>query len=371
MGNAPHTSNVRIPSYRLHKASGQAVVTLNSKDIYLGTYNSNSSRDMYDRVIAEWLASGRTSKRADHGEITVDELVVLYWEHSEVYYEQQSLYSLIQALRGFRRLYGDTDACEIGPLALKAFRQVEIDRGLSRSTINKYVGWIKSMIRWAVEEELLPPDRLQAASAVRGLRAGRSNARETPAVSPVHRDIIDRTLSKLSSTVADMVRVQLLTGMRPGELCGMTPRELNMSREPWIFTPRHHKNQHHGKAREIAIGPRAIAILQRHLLRSLDDAVFRPEIRSGCTSENASQARPAPLGYTTAAYRRAIRRACDAADVVRWSPNQLRHTCATAIREQYGIDAVSAVLGHSKVETSQIYAERARGVAENIALRSG
>jgi hypothetical protein len=34
------TRNSRIPSYRLHKPSGQAVVTINGKDIYLGRFNS-------------------------------------------------------------------------------------------------------------------------------------------------------------------------------------------------------------------------------------------------------------------------------------------------------------------------------------------
>ena len=30
----------KVPSYRLHKATGQAVVTLNGRDIYLGAHNS-------------------------------------------------------------------------------------------------------------------------------------------------------------------------------------------------------------------------------------------------------------------------------------------------------------------------------------------
>ena len=32
--------NSRIPSYHLHKPSGQAEVTINGKDIYLGRFNS-------------------------------------------------------------------------------------------------------------------------------------------------------------------------------------------------------------------------------------------------------------------------------------------------------------------------------------------
>ncbi len=37
----------KIPSYRLHKRSGQAVVTLNGRDHYLGEHNSQGSKDVY------------------------------------------------------------------------------------------------------------------------------------------------------------------------------------------------------------------------------------------------------------------------------------------------------------------------------------
>ncbi|HEU5117937.1 MAG TPA: hypothetical protein VFT74_15020, partial [Isosphaeraceae bacterium] len=49
----------RTPSYRLHKPSGQAVVTLGGRDYYLGLYGSSESRTEYDRRLAEWLANGR------------------------------------------------------------------------------------------------------------------------------------------------------------------------------------------------------------------------------------------------------------------------------------------------------------------------
>ena len=51
--------SARTPSYRLHKPSGQAVVTLNGKDFYLGKHGTPESRAEYDRFLAEWLAAGR------------------------------------------------------------------------------------------------------------------------------------------------------------------------------------------------------------------------------------------------------------------------------------------------------------------------
>ena len=48
-----------FPRYRKHRASGQAVVTLNGRDFYLGPHGTNASRAYYDRLIAEWLIQGR------------------------------------------------------------------------------------------------------------------------------------------------------------------------------------------------------------------------------------------------------------------------------------------------------------------------
>jgi hypothetical protein len=46
-----------IPSYRLHKPSGRAVVTLSGRDHYLGAHGSPESRREYDRLVAGWLAA--------------------------------------------------------------------------------------------------------------------------------------------------------------------------------------------------------------------------------------------------------------------------------------------------------------------------
>ncbi len=52
---------VRIPSYRRHKPSGQAVVTLGGRDVYLGPWRSPDSKRQYRRRIAEYLAGGAAS----------------------------------------------------------------------------------------------------------------------------------------------------------------------------------------------------------------------------------------------------------------------------------------------------------------------
>jgi len=55
----PKLRDVQVPSYRLHKQSRQAIVTLSGRDVLLGRHGTRESREKYNRVIAEWLAAGR------------------------------------------------------------------------------------------------------------------------------------------------------------------------------------------------------------------------------------------------------------------------------------------------------------------------
>ena len=91
-------STPRVPSYRFHKASRQAVVTLAGKDIYLGPHGTPDSHQKYDAVIAEWLAnhkqkpaSSKTGAVPDSGLLTVDGLFVAYWRFCQAYYVDDSV----------------------------------------------------------------------------------------------------------------------------------------------------------------------------------------------------------------------------------------------------------------------------------------
>ena len=98
-----------------------------------------------------------------------------------------------------------------------------VDAGMCRTNINRTVHRIKRVFSWGVENELVPPAVYQALQAVSSLRAGRTDARESDPVLPVDEGTVNGTLPHLSRVVADMVRLQLLCGMRPGEVCAFDP----------------------------------------------------------------------------------------------------------------------------------------------------
>ena len=74
---------------------------------------------------------------------------------------------------------------------------------------------------------------------------------------------------------------------------------------------------------------------------------------------------------TAVTYGRAVARACRKAGAWVWSPNQLRHAAATAVRRGYGLEAAQAVLGRARADVTQGSAGRDLGLAVRVAAEAG
>ena len=75
--------------------------------------------------------------------------------------------------------------------------------------------------------------------------------------------------------------------------------------------------------------------------------------------------------YSPQSYGSAIASAAKKASVDHWSPHQLRHTAATRIREEHGLEAAQVILGHARADVTQVYAEANRHKAADIMGRVG
>jgi hypothetical protein len=160
----------RIPKYRLHKGSGQALVQIDGRRVYLGKYGTEESRERYRRVVGEWLSNHRHTdpnrpEQQPGEELSINELLLAYWRFAERHYVKdgepaRELESMREALRPVRKLYGHTSARDFGPRGLKTIRDQMISVGLSRGVINRRVGRIKRVFKWAAAEELIPPFRV-------------------------------------------------------------------------------------------------------------------------------------------------------------------------------------------------------------------
>jgi integrase len=417
-----------LPKYRKHRASAQAIVSIAGKDHYLGLHGTQASLMLYDRLIAEYVSAGRQVIEPQRAAtITVVEILAAYWRNCKSYYvidgkptNEQDAFRII--IRDVRQLYEETAAIEFGPKALKAVRQRWLDRGQSRPTVNKNMRRLTRIFRWAASEELLSVTVHQALATVPGLKRGRTSAPEPPPILPVKLSVVERTLPEI---VRDTVRIQLLTGIRPGEICKLRPSDIDRNGDVGEYRPLLHKTEHHGRIRVVYIGPEAQAILTSYLLRDSQTPSFSPAESMATYLKNKHVARQTPLScgnrpgtnrtpspkkqpslqYDPGSYRQAVHRACDQAfpapeplskrkceskrhflarltDVQkqelskwqsdqRWSPNQLRHTAATKIRKEFGLEAAQVILGHTAADVTQVYAERDADKARDVVRRIG
>ena len=300
------------------------------------------------------------------------------------------------SLKPLSDVFGAIPAADFGPKKMHALRHWVIDtsakkgRTLARSTINSRMRRVVMMFRWAVGMEIVPSSVWHGLQAVPGLRRGESNrVKESKGVRAVPWGDVAPVLDHLSPEVAAMVELQWLTGMRPGEVRMIRGRDIDRSDKVWVYRPESHKAEHHELECERMIGPLAQQVLVKFFKADPNANLFSPREVQKNQMLARREARihklwpsherryrdeaPSSVGetYTTHSYRRAVHRACKAAGVPQWSPNQLRHSRATEVRKVYGLEAAQVTLGHANADVTQVYAERDRELARRVALETG
>jgi len=409
-----------VPSYRLHKPSGQARTIIDGRHVYLGKYNSPESRQRYARLLAELAQPGRDAEPVTNDTpkslLLVSEVLVKYLEYAEVYYSDdgkpgKEFKGMVDAVAPVNELYGNLIANDFGPLKLKTIRQHMIDRDLCRTEVNKRVGRIKRVFKWAVSEELIVPSVYEGLRSVTGLRYGRTEARESKPVKPIDERFVLMTLPFVLPPAAAMARLQLLTGMRPGEVTAMQPELIDQSGEVWIYEPDKHKNRWRGHRRQVPLGPNAQEILlpfmdrpdtkhlfspaeaeawrheQRAIHRNRTTKIYPCELKAREKRRKKAHSRKSKRArgdrYCSASYRKAIeygitkanrelkKQDPDAELIPNWTPYRLRHTYATRIRRSHGVEAAQLGLGHARTNIVDIYAEKNLSLLIELAKNNG
>lgn len=261
----------RPPNYRLHKASKQAVVTIHGRDHYLGLHGTPESHAEYVRCIAQWHLDGpqtpaRIVRTEPGNQLTVNELVLRFLEHAQVYYRKHGrvtgeFSNIKYAVSVVAEVFGRTPAANFDCHSLELVREAMIDRGWKRTHINRQVSRVRRMIRWAATKDHVPANNYHALLALDGLKRGRSRAVESEPVKPVDSEIVSRTCNELGRHVRTMVQVQELAGMRPQDILNLRSCDIDMSADIWVYRPHEHKLEHFDLDRLIAIGPRGQALL--------------------------------------------------------------------------------------------------------------
>jgi hypothetical protein len=79
--------SVRLPKYRIHIGSGQALIAINGHRIYLGTYNSPESLEKYRRHITQLVTAGSKVEPCHPQEpLAINDLILRYYRYAQGYY---------------------------------------------------------------------------------------------------------------------------------------------------------------------------------------------------------------------------------------------------------------------------------------------
>lgn len=385
IGNVGRRQRI-IPAYSRH-SSGQARVIWKNDEILVGPYGSAISYARYQQILDLFERTGKI--RAEETAPTIDELARLYFQDLDKEFvgskepKQQRL-----AMREFLEMYGALKADQMAPAALKTVREHWISRGLSVTTVNMYHSYIVRMFRWGAENELISPEIWNALRTIQKLRKHRSRAKPPTKVFPIEWESVVAVSGHVSRQVWAMVQIQWHTGMRPGEVVIMRPCDIDRSGPVWIYKPYTHKTHHLGHRRAIGLGPKCQQILDQWMDREPTAFLFsaieaEAERREKQRANRKTKVQPSQYTrrvkdpqkapgdrYTQLSYAKAIAAACKKAGVERWGPNRIRHTFATRVRKEFGLDAAQTALGHQHAKITEVYAEQSEArmieVAEKL-----
>ncbi len=401
----------RLPKICCRKDRNLAFVTLGGRRYYLGTYAprprkpsiNGSSRCASPRKRPNRAQPRRASKPLDRDKrpspnsrrsfLTRKKIITSKADVKQSNSNGSASRSSFPFVISFRPPIGD-----FGPSELRFCRdEMERSGRFCRSYVNALTNCVRAVVKWGVAEGLAEPSVLVGLQALPPLKKNRSATREADPVKPVSLETVEKTLSFLTAPVAATVRVQLLLGCRPGEICEMRARDLDLSGPVRTYRPQSWKTQRLAKgaddAKRIAVGPRAQAILTPYLEeKDADEYLFSPRDAWRDHVRELRRRRKTPLTpsqrareakrkesqnsrlndrYSEDAYGKAVRKAAAKAGVEIWSPNRLRRLAASRVRATYGLEAAQCVLGHARADTTQIYAERDYARAVKIAAEIG
>ena len=391
------SSITRVPRLRRHSTRNLGFVQWQKKRYYLGRWGEPETELAHREFIRRNVLDAPQAD--DRTPIKVADLVILFLREGTQHYchdERKTMAALGVQLVDHS---GDDRIPAFGPARLRDFRASIVAAGnrrsaakgqfrpVSRGYVNDQVKRVRRIFRWGVENELVEPSILEGLRAVSPLRAGVASVAEREPVAPPSMRNVAASLRHASDTVEAMARLMWLTGMRPGEVCRLRPADIDRSQSPWVYQPAKHKTRHFGHRRTIFFGPRAQQVLRPFLDRDREAHCFTPaeglaQIHARRRANRKTKVQPSQVNrakgklrlrrrYSSDSLRQAVQYACDQAGVPYWSPNQLRHARATAVRRRYGLEGSQVVLGHAKADVTQLYAERDMGLAARIATEIG
>ena len=386
-----------------------------------GRYDTEEARKetnkAYRIFIAQWATIGDLADPHKKKSYFIDNLAKVFLRWAREAFGSSDFGTYKTAIKTTLDIYSGTLVEEFGPQKLLTVQnrfveirwfipkkpvenEKQVEKRFSRGHVNKMTCFVRRMFEWGIPYEFVPPAIAGALKYVPSLREGQTTAPECPPREAVPDNVVDATLPHFLPIIADIVRVQRLTAMRPGEICSMTVGNIDRSGEIWVYRPTTHKNRWRGQSRVIALGKPEQEILDRRMVgKENDDYIFTraeamQERKAKKKASRKPRRTPSPMAWdkagaekpkrqyrdslTSEMYCKAVTNTIAAVNaqlpdgqkgIPHWTPYCLRHAAITEIIKTDGIDAARAVAGQESVNVTMIYNHADGLIAEEQAKK--
>lgn len=107
--------------------------------------------------------------------------------------------------------------------------------------INEQIRAVWSIFKHGVSAEWIEWETYHKLTTLEPLKRGQTTAREQQPRDPALLSHMAATVAELTPPLAAMIRIQLATGMRSGEVCRIRPCDIDQTGEEWIDRQDSHK----------------------------------------------------------------------------------------------------------------------------------
>lgn len=390
-----------------HKNLGYSVDPNTRKTTYHGQWGLATTKQSYLRWCADLLTEEVMPRLPTENEPVVADLVNAFIKHAISYYRDPitgkptSQLGVIKSALRELDLYLEMKIKDFDTSTLLAVRTGIVNRDimpksegaprkkLCISSVNGAITKIRMMFKLGVEWKLVPVEIYQTLACVSALNWRTAPSLRSPEkIAPVPLHYFSLIMPHLKPLYQAVLKVHIATGMRVKELCSMRWSEITEV-EPglWCYSPSEHKNSHRGDDRKVYLKSDLIELM-KSVRKPLwqEDAVWchrgvgRHAGYSGMISpdayaraiENAQERYNDGRISREAGARTDLKKKYKYTSAKRepmtpWTPLQIRHTVATQVRRTHGLEGAQAVLGHSTLDATQIYAEKRDDLARSVA----
>ncbi len=298
-----------------------------------------TNRKEAEALEAKWKLEAFHERQWDkQPDRTFDELMLGYLR--ETMNTKRSAERDRYSVKQLQRVFKGMPISEIGPVQIGSYKRLRASQGVSGSTISKELRCLSAAINYARKEW-----GWEMANPVQG-RCPPSSQGRVRWLS--HRDaetLIAASRSDQAPWLEDFVGMGLATGMRSGEMLGLTWDRVDLGNRLIYLEPEHQKNRSRGS---VPINERCREVLMRRFR-------FRQQHCAGsawvfCNFQ----------GDPIRSIKRSFRTACKRAGIKDFRPHDLRHTCAAwLVQDGVPLRTVCEVLRHKDIRTTMRYAHLA------------